>query len=85
MKRKPYHKASRKTAPVVLPATADERKARHQPMFGTGIVISIPLHLWPAYAELYGLGSFQRSYYAGVDLLVKREPSTRTKEEEGKS
>lgn len=71
--RKPYHKSKGpRPSPVVLPETADVRKAKHLPMFGPGIVISIPLHLWPAYAELYHLGTFRRSHLAGVDLLVKR-------------
>lgn len=73
MKAKAYHKQSTRPQKVVLPPTPDERKARNLPMFGPGIVIRIPLHLWPAYAALYGLGSFQRSYQAGVDLLVTRE------------
>jgi hypothetical protein len=73
MTRKAYHKKTRRPEPVVLPETPDARKAKHLPMFGPGIVISIPLHLWPAYAELYHLGTFRRSYKPGVDLLVKRE------------
>lgn len=76
MARKPYHKSKHgKAAPVVLPETPDARKAKHLPMFGPDLVISIPLHLWPAYAELYHLGTFRRSMRAGVDLLVKRKES----------
>jgi hypothetical protein len=39
----------------VEPIDVRMEKARHLPMFGPGIVISIPLSLWPQYQELYWL------------------------------
>lgn len=73
-KRKKYHKSKGpKAQKVVLPESPELEKAKHLPMFGPGIVIDVPLSLWPAYAELYKLGSFQRSTRYGVDLFVKRD------------
>jgi len=52
-KRAPRAKAA--TAPVI-PEDVSLQKARHLPMFGPGIVITIPLSLWIAYhQELYHL------------------------------
>lgn len=70
--RRTYRKAAA-PKPVILPEPPDMRKAKHLPMFGPGIVISIPLHLWPAYRELYHLEKISRSNKPGVDLFVKRE------------
>jgi hypothetical protein len=41
--------------PAPLPEEPRVVKAKHLPMFGPGIVITVPLHLWIEYAELYDL------------------------------
>ena len=57
--------------PVVLPQSPDIRKAKNLPMFGPGIKIRIPLHLWPAYKDLYHL--VPTGYLENTNvLLVKR-------------
>lgn len=72
MTAKPYHKQSTRPQKVVLPPSADERKARNQPMFGPGLVIPVPLHLVPAYLSLYGLTP--TGWQDPDTLTVKREP-----------
>jgi hypothetical protein len=42
------------------PVDAQDRKARHLPMFGPDLTISIPLHLLPAYMRLYSLRPMTR-------------------------
>lgn len=68
---------ARKSAskPVIIPEAVDVRKAKNLPMFGPGIVISVPLALWPAYRELYHLDKLSRSTRYDVDLFVKRTPN----------
>jgi hypothetical protein len=52
--RRPARRRST-VAPPMVPDSTLTRKAKKLPMFGTGIVISIPLHLWPTYKEIYEL------------------------------
>jgi hypothetical protein len=54
---KPYKRTTRRTVTKTPPPVVakDERKALHLPMFGPGIPISVPLHLLPAYLDLYRL------------------------------
>lgn len=61
--------------PVVLPEEHDVRRAKRLPMFGPGIVLVIPLLLWPAYKELYQLDI--KGYRESTNtLLVKRQPQS---------
>jgi hypothetical protein len=41
--------------PVIVPVDPDMEAAKKLPLFGPGIVITIPLNLWPAYKELHHL------------------------------
>jgi hypothetical protein len=52
--RRPARRRSTVAAPMAPDSTLT-RKAKNLPMFGPGIEITIPLHLWPTYKELYGL------------------------------
>ena len=45
------------------------KKARHLPMFGPGLVITVPLSLLPEYRELYQLQELDR----GEAMEVKRQ------------
>lgn len=63
------------------PALVDVRtqKAKHLPMPGPGIVVTVPLHLLPEYLELYRLepidrGVPPRPFEPSSILLVKRVP-----------
>ena len=67
MKRRTGRKAVAVTP--ALPEESAMKKARHLPMFGPGIEITIPLHLWPAYAKIYQLKPAGFRYPV---LLVKR-------------
>jgi hypothetical protein len=62
-------------APIKLEEPA-MRKARRLPMPGPGIVVNIPLHLLPAYFELYGLepieGHLRPPVWKPPMVLVKR-------------
>ena len=65
---------SRKKAPI-LPAemeSARRKKARHLPMFGPGIVITIPLSLLPEYYELYGLEPLPFSEVVEREMASKK-------------
>lgn len=82
---------------VVLPPAEPEdvtmKKARRLPLFGPGIVIPVPAHLYPAYTQLYNLEPMtlqevsqteERLGYrkpAGT-VWVKRVPQARTKQTE---
>lgn len=72
-------RAGRANASVQL-KPADMQKARRLPMPGPGIKVRIPLHLWPAYAELYGLEPIDGQKFPPVGpppvLLVKRTGNT---------
>lgn len=46
--------------PPVEPEDITIKKARNLPMFGPGIVITVPLNLLPAYIQLYGLDVLTR-------------------------
>ena len=53
-----YRRTGRKHVLVLPPQPSQDalmKKARHLPMFGPGITITVPLGLWPSYQELYGL------------------------------
>ena len=68
---------SRRAKPQAAPVVPDDvrmKKARHLPMFGPGIVISVPLSLFPEYMELYQLEP--RVMQRGI-LLVKRTSQER--------
>lgn len=62
--------------------TAREQKARNLPLPGPGIVVRVPLHLWPEYQALHALKPtgireprVQPEKGPGEALLlVKREP-----------
>ena len=64
------------TAAPVQPEDVRVKKAHHLPMFGPGIVITVPLSMLPEYLELYQLEP------SGVKpsgiLLVKRVPKEGT-------
>ncbi len=64
-----------KQAPVKVEPT-DMQKARRLPMPGPGIKVKVPLHLLPAYQELYGLelieGQPRPPVWQAPVLLVKR-------------
>lgn len=72
------HREEPKPEPVDVRA----QKARNLERFGPGIVISIPLHLWPEYQALYSLQptgirepKVQPKYGPGeAILLVRRVP-----------
>jgi len=64
-------RAKTPTAPVI-PQDVRMKKARHLPLFGPGIVISVPLSLLPEYLELYQLEP-NGMKPSGI-LLVKRVP-----------
>jgi hypothetical protein len=49
------HRRAAVPKPVVIPESSDIRKVKRLPMFGPGIVHRVPLHLWPAYMEVYHL------------------------------
>jgi hypothetical protein len=49
------YKSAQPTKTTVKLEAPDVRKARNLPMPGPGIMVRVPLHLWPAYMELYGL------------------------------
>lgn len=57
--KRPYKKTRRPALPsTVAPLPLDDsltKKAKNLPLFGPGLEIRIPLHLWPAYQQLYGL------------------------------
>lgn len=82
---------TRKAAPgLAAIGLTDQQKVKRLPMFGPGIELRIPLHLWPAYMEVHHLViredlSDQQPKFKPVDpfrpmppLLVKR-----TQEPEG--
>lgn len=55
---KQHYKRSARSSSTVAPRIEDSslaKKAKHLPMFGPGIEISIPLHLLPTYLEMYQL------------------------------
>lgn len=53
--KKTHRPASRSTVAPLAPDSSLVKKAKHLPLFGPGIEISVPLHLWPAYRELHHL------------------------------
>lgn len=55
------------------------KKARRLPLFGPGLVINVPLHLLPAYFELYGL---EPVGWKNPTLLVKRVGRKKDEEKE---
>lgn len=62
--------------PPVKVELTDMQKARHLQMPGPGIKVKVPLHLLPAYLELYGLGLIEGqprpAVWQAPVLLVKR-------------
>jgi len=87
-KRAPRSRWTTPVTPIPAPEPEDVRlkKAKRLPMFGPGIVITVPLSLLPEYMKLYQLRpmsarevqdwvnqKMDKSRPAGV-LLVKREP-----------
>lgn len=74
-RRVPGRIARNKTTPVQV-KPADVQKARRLPMPGPGIKVRIPLHLLPAYLELYGLRPIDGQKFPPVGpppvLLVQR-------------
>lgn len=82
--RRPVRKHS--TVPPRPPDDSLTKKVKNLPLFGPGIVISIPLHLWPTYRMMNGLevlGPKQMAWLAqhGVPkrdgvLYVQRAPKT---------
>lgn len=57
--------------PAMDPKDVTEQKARNLPMFGPGIVITVPLHLMPSYFKLYHL--VPKGMSASGILHVQRE------------
>ena len=59
-KSKPIPRSRRRLVPAAPlppsePVDVTMRKARRLPLFGPGIEITLPLHLLPAYQDLYNL------------------------------
>lgn len=79
----PWDKTKPAPAPQPQPETSYQQKAKHLPMFGPGVVITIPLHLLPEYFALYHLqpNGIQepkvqpRNGPGEAILLVKRVPT----------
>lgn len=67
-------RTSRAKAPAapVIPQDVRTKKAKKLPMFGPGIVISVPLSLLPEYLKLYDLEP--QGMQRGI-LMVKRVPN----------
>lgn len=65
---------ARKKAPLLPaePESARMKKARHLPMFGPGIVITVPLSLLPEYLELYGLEPLQFGEVTEREIATKK-------------
>jgi len=67
----------RRNEPKPDPVDVHLEKAKNLPMFGPGIVITVPLHLLPEYLELYSLqpldrGVPPRPFEPSGILLVRR-------------
>jgi len=78
---KRWTRGSARTTTTVLIEAPDVQKARRLPMFGPGIAIKIPLHLLPAYMELYGLEpveDWRAPVWKPAALLVKRNKKKET-------
>lgn len=79
-----YRRTGRKHVPILPPQPSQDslmKKALNQPMFGPGIIITIPLGLWPSYQEIYGLDPI---VWKNDKLYVKRIKKER-KAGDGKS
>lgn len=78
----------RKTKPEAPPPIDTlQAKARRLPMPGPGITVRVPVHLWPAYMELYGLRALEPGEVQGIKDRGTRKPDgvvwvTRTPKED---
>lgn len=77
---KQIQRRSDRTQALIQMKVADPRAVKRLPMPGPGIKVRIPLHLWPAYQELYGLTVLDPQPLPPVGwppvLLVKRTRRT---------
>lgn len=70
-------------APVVVPPAPDEAKARNLPLPGPGVVVKVPLLLWPAYKDLHNLVPMSEPNTDPVgarEIILKVQRISRTKE-----
>jgi hypothetical protein len=81
------YRSSTRNKPAVLPEPPDLQKARRLPLPGPGIKVTIPLHLLPAYLELYGLAPIEGQPWAPVGMrpvVLVRRTAKRTRRSNGK-
>ncbi len=77
-------KKSRHGTPAPKPVVIDPsvEAAKKLPLFGPGIVIKIPLNLWPAYQQLHHL-AIPGGYNEAFNILrVKRVPPALNSQED---